>query len=91
MESLSPLKCFPVAPLVTPRRAAESLNPALRTSCCPQCKQNYEQELAKFIANENEKSSSNVKSEGAQPSLPQWLQDAKVLGDVKTLNQAQVS
>ncbi|KAH7569321.1 hypothetical protein JRO89_XS06G0144700 [Xanthoceras sorbifolium] len=82
VESLSPLKGFPTA---APRRISENLDPGRRMSCCPQCMQNYEQELAKLAA---ERSSSEVKSEVARPSLPQWLHNAKAQeGDVKTVDQ----
>ena len=92
VESLSPLKGFPAAKLGPPRRLSENSDPSRRTSCCPQCQQNCEQELAKFVAKESEKPSSEVKLEGNRPPLPQWLQNAKARdGDAKTLDQAQVS
>lgn len=87
MESMSPLKSF----LGALRHPSENSDLTQRASCCPQCKQNYEQELAKVISNESEKSSSNIRSEEARPPLPQWMQNAKVLDDVRTSNQAQVS
>lgn len=90
VESLSPLKGFPTA-IAPPRRMSENLDPSRRTSCCPQCMQNYEKELAKFVAKESEKSSSDVKPEASRPQLPQWLQNAKTRdGDVKSLDQTQV-
>ncbi|KAF3452846.1 hypothetical protein FNV43_RR03279 [Rhamnella rubrinervis] len=89
VESLSPLKGFPTA-IPPPRRVSENLDPSRRTSCCPQCMQNYEKELANFVAKESEKSSSDVKPEAARPQLPQWLQNAKPCdGDVKSLDQTQ--
>ncbi|XP_044463982.1 protein SUPPRESSOR OF MAX2 1-like [Mangifera indica] len=78
--SLSPFKGFPAA---TTRRVSENMDPVRRMSCCPQCMQNYEQELAKLA----EKSSSEVKSEAARPSLPQWLHNAKAHDDAKTVDQ----
>ncbi|XP_059636207.1 protein SUPPRESSOR OF MAX2 1 [Cornus florida] len=83
-EPQSLLKSFPTA---LTRRASENLDPARRMSCCPQCNENYEQELAKLVAMECEKSSSEVKSEAARPLLPLWLQNARVHNnDVKTMN-----
>lgn len=91
VESLSPLKGFPTA-IAPPRRASENLDPSRRSSCCPQCMQNYEKELAKLVAKDSEKSSSDVKPEAAKPLLPQWLQNAKAHdGDVKSSDQTQVS
>ncbi|XP_031255211.1 protein SUPPRESSOR OF MAX2 1 [Pistacia vera] len=80
VESLSPLKGLPT------RRVSENMDPVQRMSCCPQCMQNYEQEVAK-LAKEFEKSSSEVKSEAARPSLPQWLHNAKAHDDAKTVDQ----
>ncbi|KAM4125776.1 hypothetical protein ACB094_01G336500 [Castanea mollissima] len=89
VESLSPLKGF-TGGATAPRRLSENLDPARRTSCCPQCMQNYEQELAKILPKEFEKSSSEVKSEAARPQLPQWLQNAKANDDdAKTMDQTQ--
>ncbi|KAG6705646.1 hypothetical protein I3842_07G189800 [Carya illinoinensis] len=80
VESLSPLKGYPAATTAPPRR----------TSCCPQCIQNYEQEMAKLLPKEFESSSCEVKSGAAQPPLPQWLQNAKAQeGDAKTMDQTQ--
>lgn len=89
VESLSPLKGFPTA---QPRLVSENLDPARGASCCPQCTQSYEQELAKLVVKESEKSSSESKSEAAQPPLPQWLQNAKAQdSNVKTSDQLPVS
>ena len=91
VESLSPLKGFPTVTLPPPRRVSENLDPARIMSCCPGCMQNYEQELAKLVPKEAEKSS-EIKSEAAQPPLPQWLRNAKSQdGDVKTSDQTVVS
>lgn len=92
VESLSPLKsAFQTTAAALPRRVSENLDPARRMSCCRQCLQNYEQELAK-LSKEFEKSSSEVKSEVARPLLPQWLHNAKAHdGDDKTAEQTEVS
>ena len=76
-----------------PRQLSENLDPARKTGCCPQCMQNYEQELEKLLANkEFENPSSKFKSESTRPALPQWLQNAKAHdGDIKTVDQIQVT
>ncbi|KAL9442487.1 hypothetical protein AB3S75_020906 [Citrus x aurantiifolia] len=91
VESLSPLKsAFQTTAAALPRRVSENLDPARRMSCCRQCLQNYEQELAK-LSKEFEKSSSEVKSEVARPLLPQWLHNAKAHdGDDKTAEQTEI-
>ncbi|XVE71757.1 hypothetical protein DITRI_Ditri10aG0177300 [Diplodiscus trichospermus] len=90
VESLSPLKGFATT-ATQPRQLSENLDPRRKTGCCPQCMQNYEQELAKLLASkEFEKPSSNIKSESPRPALPQWLQNVKVHGgDLKTVDQMQ--
>ncbi|XVF47752.1 hypothetical protein PTKIN_Ptkin03bG0136100 [Pterospermum kingtungense] len=90
VESLSPLKGFATT-TAQPRQLSESLEPAQNTGCCPQCMQNYEQELAKLLAaKELEKPSSDIKSESTRPALPKWLQNAKAHdGDIKTVDQIQ--
>jgi len=91
VESLSPLKGFPSVTLAPPRRFSENLDPARRMSCCPDCMRNYEQELAKIVPKEVEKSS-GVKSESAEPPLPQWLRNAKPQdGDVESSDPTVVS
>ena len=90
LDHLNPLKSFagPVPSL--PRRVPENLNPRLRTSCCPQCKEKFEHELAK-LASEFENSSSEAKSESPpRPQLPQWLQSAKLKNDSKATALSQV-
>lgn len=79
MESLSPLKSF----LGALRHPSENSDPTQRETCCPQCKQNYAQELEKVRAKEPDNSSLNVKSQEARPPLPQWLQTAKTLDQTK--------
>jgi hypothetical protein len=85
------LKGFPAA-TTPPRRLSENLDPGRRTSCCSQCIQKYEQELATLLPKELEKSYSEVKSEAARPSLPQWLQNAKAHdSDAKATDQTKVT
>lgn len=79
VESLSPLKNFPTATNALPRRLSENLDPSRRMSCCPECSQNYEQELAKLVVKESDKSSSEAK-----PPLPQWLQNARPNNNAST-------
>ncbi|KAI4335468.1 hypothetical protein L6164_014112 [Bauhinia variegata] len=89
LESLSPLKGLPTATITPLRRAFEDLDPALKTTCCQQCMQNYWQELA-AVSKEIEKSDSEIKSETARPPLPQWLQNAKTNSDnAKVMDQTQ--
>ncbi|OAY31866.1 protein SUPPRESSOR OF MAX2 1 [Manihot esculenta] len=76
VESFSPLKGLQTITPTLPRRLTENLDPAQRMSCCPQCMQNYEQELAKLTPKESEVSSSEFKSETNQ-LLPPWLKNAK--------------
>lgn len=91
VESLHPLKSLTSA-LSMPRRLSENLDPARKVSCCPQCSVNYEQELAKLVDKEVEKSGDEVKSEASRPTLPQWLQNATVQsgGEAKTTDQSQI-
>lgn len=72
------------------RRIPENLDPSRRVSCCLQCLEKYEEEL-KLLSKEFENVSSENRSEAAQPSLPQWLQNAKLQsGEVNAINQSQV-
>ncbi|XP_010278065.1 PREDICTED: protein SUPPRESSOR OF MAX2 1-like [Nelumbo nucifera] len=89
VESLTPLKSFPIAATALQRRPpSENMDPAQRTACCPQCMNNYEQELAKLVAKEVDKSASDAKTEAAWTPLPQWLQNAKPnLKDQSQLSQ----
>lgn len=53
--------------------------------------QSCEQEVAEMLK-ETEKSDTELKSEAAKPSLPQWLQNAKTNKDNgKVMDQAQVN
>lgn len=91
-ESLTPLKSFPTPTTGLPRRLlSENSDPARRVSCCPQCMESYEQELAKLVGRESEKSSLEAKSEATAPALPQWLQNAKAHNnELRTTDQSQV-
>ncbi|PHT72615.1 hypothetical protein T459_23400 [Capsicum annuum] len=78
----NPLKSF-IAPLpALPRCMLENVNPRLRTSRCPQCKEKYDLELAKLIS-EFENSSYEAKLESPRPQLPQWLKSAKLMNDLR--------
>ena len=91
VESLSPLKSFATSATPAPRYISQNADPARKLTCCPQCSENYEKDLAKLVAKEFEKSSSEVKAQEAQPSLPQWLKNAKALGsEAKTTDLLQV-
>ncbi|GLT97562.1 hypothetical protein SLE2022_151200 [Rubroshorea leprosula] len=86
VESLSPLKGFATATTAQPRCLSENVDPARKIGCCPQCTQNYEKELATLVA---AKEFENSSPEATQPTLPQWLQNAKAQGsDGRTLSQA---
>ncbi|KAK4431930.1 protein SUPPRESSOR OF MAX2 1 [Sesamum alatum] len=76
VEPLSPLKAVPSPLPGLVSRVTENLDPAPRTSFCPQCSENYEKELARLAA--IEKSFSEAKQDATRPSLPQWLQSAKL-------------
>ncbi|CAJ1944951.1 unnamed protein product [Sphenostylis stenocarpa] len=89
IESLSPLKTLPTTAITPLRRASENIDPAAVSICCPQCMQDCEQEVAEMLK-ETEKSDTELKSEAAKPSLPQWLQNAKTNNDNgKVMDQAQ--
>ncbi|RZB71603.1 protein SUPPRESSOR OF MAX2 1-like [Glycine soja] len=89
LESLSPLKTLSTTTIPPLRRASENVDPAAVSICCPQCMQSCEQEVAEMLK-ETEKSDTELKSEAAKPSLPQWLQNAKTNKDNgKVMDQAQ--
>ncbi|XP_057545550.1 protein SUPPRESSOR OF MAX2 1-like [Amaranthus tricolor] len=77
VECLSPMKSFSMHTPSLSGRMFENLDPSKKFSCCPQCTEKYEEELAKVVAGQTEKPSSEVKSDANQQSLPQWLQTAK--------------
>ncbi|MCD9561462.1 hypothetical protein HAX54_020585 [Datura stramonium] len=83
LDPLNSLRSFTGPVPALPRRVPENLNPRLRTSCCPQCKEKFDRELAKLVS-EFENSSSEGKSESPRPQLPQWLQSAKLKNDSET-------
>ncbi|KAL6012322.1 hypothetical protein ACLOJK_002807 [Asimina triloba] len=87
--SLNSSKGFTVGgPPPSSRRPSEIMDPS-RGSCCPTCMNSYEQELAKLVAKEFEKSSSDAKPE-ARPTLPPWMQVAKQnSADPKSADQPQ--
>ncbi|KAI3444116.1 hypothetical protein Pfo_000781 [Paulownia fortunei] len=88
VESLNPLKAVPSPLPALTRRVSENLDHAQRSTFCPQCSENYEKELAKLAA--IEKSFSEAKQEATRPSLPQWLQNAKLKNtDAKTTDESQ--
>lgn len=79
VESLSPMKSFPMAAPPLTRRVSENLDPSRKFNCCPQCMESCSQEVAKLSAEQPEKSSSEVISDAAtHHSLPPWLQNAKL-------------
>ncbi|KAJ1433535.1 P-loop containing nucleoside triphosphate hydrolase [Sesbania bispinosa] len=91
LESLSPLKALQTTAITPLRRASENVDPAAAAACCPQCMQNCEQEVADMLKEtEKSKSDTELKSEAARPSLPQWLQNARTNNDnAKVMDQSQ--
>lgn len=90
LESLNPLKTL-TSPLPTLTTLSENSGAtAQRPSLCPRCSENYEKELSKLAA--IEKSFSQAKQDSQpQPSLPAWLQNAKLnTADAKTKDEPQV-
>ncbi|XP_016511300.2 protein SUPPRESSOR OF MAX2 1A-like [Nicotiana tabacum] len=91
LDPMNPLKSFSATPVpALLRRLPENSNPRLRTSCCPQCKEKFEHELAKLVSEFENSSAEEAKSESPRPQLPQWLQNAKLKNDTKvtTLSQS---
>ncbi|KHN17552.1 hypothetical protein glysoja_005749 [Glycine soja] len=89
LESLLPLKTLSTTTIPSLRRASENIDPSAVSICCPQCMQSCEQEVAEMLE-ETKKSDTELKSEAAKPSLPQWLQNAKTNNDNgKVMDQAQ--
>ncbi|KHG12370.1 Chaperone ClpB [Gossypium arboreum] len=81
VESLSSMNGF-VTKAARPRQLLENFDHTRKQGCCPQCMQDYEQEVAKLLAaKEFEKPLSDANSESTQPALPQWLQNARVHDD----------
>jgi len=75
------MKSYPMAAPPLTRRISENLDPLRRFSCCPQCTETCNEELAKLAAGQTEKSSSEVKSDASEQSLPFWLQNARLSND----------
>ncbi|KAG6430874.1 hypothetical protein SASPL_108947 [Salvia splendens] len=76
LESLNPLKPAAASPLPALTRGLfENSGAAQRLSICPKCSENCEKEQAKLAA--IEKSFSEAKQD-TLPSLPAWLQNAKL-------------
>ncbi|KAK6151480.1 hypothetical protein DH2020_014115 [Rehmannia glutinosa] len=83
LEPLNPLNAVQTPLSSLTRRVCGNVDPAQRTTFCPQCSENYEKELEKLAAIEK---SFNE----AQPSLPQWLQNAKLnTTDAKIADRSQ--
>ncbi|KAH6819266.1 Double Clp-N motif-containing P-loop nucleoside triphosphate hydrolases superfamily protein [Perilla frutescens var. frutescens] len=76
VEPLNPLKGLPIPLSALNRPVSENSDPSEKMAYCPQCSENYEKEVAKLVM--IHKSFSEATSEKSQPSLPQWLQNAKV-------------
>lgn len=81
MEPLNLLKGVPTPHPALSGRASENSDPSERAACCPQCLENYEKEVVKLTTIHKSFSEST-----SEPSLPQWLQNAKV----KTTDASQV-
>lgn len=91
VESLNPLKSFATSGTPAPRRLTENTDPAQKVTCCSQCSEAYEKDLARLASKEFEKSSSEVQPKVTRPGLPGWMQNAKTLGSsIKTIDQLQV-
>ncbi|EHA8589516.1 Protein SUPPRESSOR OF MAX2 1 [Cocos nucifera] len=75
VESLLPLKGFEAMSPdnIPPCRPPERVNSSHQISLCKICTESYERELAKLVATEFEKSSSESRPESRQ-ALPDWLQ-----------------
>lgn len=81
VECLTPMRSFPMAAPPLTRRVSENLDPLRRFSCCPQCTEKCNEDLAKLTAGQAEKSSSEVKSNASEQPLPVWLQSARLSND----------
>ncbi|KAK1399854.1 Clp R domain-containing protein [Heracleum sosnowskyi] len=90
VESLNPLKSFATSGTPAPRRLLENTDPAQKVTCCSQCFESYEKDLARLASKEFEKSSSDVQPEATRLGLPLWMQNAKTLGsNIKTTDHLQ--
>ncbi|PHU28962.1 Serine--tRNA ligase [Capsicum chinense] len=88
LNPLNPLQSFTSTVPALPRGMPENVNPRLRTSYCPWCKEKYDLELAKLVS-EFENSSSEAKLEFPQPQLPQWLQNDMLKHDSNVTSSSQ--
>lgn len=89
LESFNPLKAVPSSLPTLTRLVSENSDPAQKSTFCPQCSDNYEKELTKLAA--IDKLLSQAKQDAAKPSLPQWLQNAKLnTTETKTTDESQV-
>ncbi|KAL7093184.1 hypothetical protein ACP275_11G027200 [Erythranthe tilingii] len=68
VEPLNQLRAFPTPLPALTSRVSENRDHVRRTVFCNQCSQNYENDLAKLTATEAQQ----------EPSLPLWLQNAKI-------------
>ncbi|KAF3634713.1 hypothetical protein FXO37_26340 [Capsicum annuum] len=89
LNPLNPLKSFTSSVPALLRRMPENVNPRLRTSCCPRCKEKYDLELAKLVS-EFENSSSEAKLESPRSQLPQWLQNDMLKNDSNVTSLSQI-
>ncbi|WOH01173.1 hypothetical protein DCAR_0520554 [Daucus carota subsp. sativus] len=89
VESLNPLKSFASAGTPAPRLLSENTKPAQKVSCCSQCSESYEKDLETLVSKEFEKSSSEVQPEATRPGLPQWMQNATLGSNIKTMDHLQ--
>ncbi|XP_058067865.1 protein SUPPRESSOR OF MAX2 1-like [Magnolia sinica] len=76
--SLTPLKGVPMkGPTLPSLGPFENKDSSRGAICCSVCMQNYKHDLSKIVSNELKKSSLDSKSE-PRPTLPQWMQNAKL-------------
>ncbi|CAL1358550.1 unnamed protein product [Linum trigynum] len=82
LSSSSPLKGFPTVSIGPPKRLSDNNLDTVKkpANFCPQCKHNFEQELAKVVPKElvEKPSTGEAKLEATQQqqSLPPWLKNA---------------
>ncbi|CAM8920791.1 unnamed protein product [Rhodiola kirilowii] len=71
MQPVTPIKSLTTSIDSFYRPLSDNSDPALKITCCPQCKDSYEKELANVMSTELEMSSTET------TLLPVWLQTAK--------------
>uniref|UniRef100_A0A7N0U047 Clp R domain-containing protein n=1 Tax=Kalanchoe fedtschenkoi TaxID=63787 RepID=A0A7N0U047_KALFE len=76
-QPLTPMRNLTTGINGFPRPLSENLDPASKLTCCPQCRESYEKELANFMSREFEISSAETTSVAGKAPLPTWLQTAK--------------